>query len=61
LLHSFLLTELGKKYGRVSVLAIRQTPRMNSNGAIFLKFGTVKPTAELVVARPGLSLISQLQ
>jgi hypothetical protein len=29
------------------VLADRQTHRMNSNGAVFLKFGTGKLTAEL--------------
>jgi hypothetical protein len=42
-LNSFLLTSLGKTNGRVSVLAIRQTQRMNSNGTVFLKCGQAIP------------------
>ncbi|WP_295722089.1 hypothetical protein, partial [uncultured Limnobacter sp.] len=42
----------GKTHGRVSVLANRQTQRMNPNGAVFLKFVTGKPTAELAEAPP---------
>nr|WP_294888125.1 hypothetical protein [uncultured Limnobacter sp.] len=42
-----MLTSLGKTHGRVSVLAESQTLRMNPSGAVFLKFVTGKPTAEL--------------